>query len=116
MLLAGPPGGAPPAVASAESSLVRLPAVAARNGACRTRRGGGERTMYRHGPTCLEGPITLARPAWGETFAEDPPSEFDPEVRADLVARVRRDIAAGNYDTPEKWEAALDRLLEDLEA
>ena len=30
-------------------------------------------------------------------------------IRTDLVARVRREIAEGRYDTPEKWEAALDR-------
>jgi hypothetical protein len=30
----------------------------------------------------------------------------------DLIARVRREIAAGTYDTPEKWEAALERLLD----
>jgi hypothetical protein len=34
------------------------------------------------------------------------------EVRVGLVARVRREIAAGAYETPEKWEAAFDRLLE----
>jgi hypothetical protein len=31
------------------------------------------------------------------------------------VERVRRDIAAGVYDTPEKWQAALDRMLERFE-
>jgi len=31
-------------------------------------------------------------------------------IRADLVARVRREIAAGAYDTPEKFAAALGRL------
>jgi hypothetical protein len=30
--------------------------------------------------------------------------------RPELVARVRREIAAGLYDTPDRWEAALDRL------
>ena len=35
----------------------------------------------------------------------------DEEIRADLVARVRQEIAEGRYDTPEKWDAALDRLL-----
>ena len=70
--------------------------------------------MYRHGPTCLEGPITLAHPAWGETFGEVPPG-LEPAVRADLVARVRREIAAGTYETPEKWDIALQRLLERLE-
>jgi hypothetical protein len=38
-----------------------------------------------------------------------------PEVRADLVERVRREIAAGVYDTPEKWAVALERLLERLD-
>jgi hypothetical protein len=36
-------------------------------------------------------------------------------MRLDLIERVRHEIAAGVYDTPEKWELALDRLLEDLE-
>jgi hypothetical protein len=31
--------------------------------------------------------------------------------RAELIERIRREIAAGTYDSPEKWEAALDRLL-----
>jgi hypothetical protein len=31
------------------------------------------------------------------------------------VIRIRRQIAEGTYETPEKWEQALDRLLEDLE-
>jgi hypothetical protein len=34
----------------------------------------------------------------------------DPEVRQELVARVRQEIRAGTYDTPEKLEAAVDRL------
>ena len=34
--------------------------------------------------------------------------------RADLVARIRREIAAGTYDTEEKFEAALDRMLDRL--
>jgi len=34
-----------------------------------------------------------------------------PDVRQELVARVRREIQAGTYDTPEKLEAALDRLV-----
>jgi hypothetical protein len=32
-----------------------------------------------------------------------------------LVERVRQEIAAGNYDTPEKLEIALMRLLDRLE-
>jgi hypothetical protein len=32
-----------------------------------------------------------------------------------LVARVRREIAAGVYETPEKWEAALEQLWQRLD-
>jgi hypothetical protein len=39
----------------------------------------------------------------------------DPSFRADLVAKVRRQIADGAYDTPERWEKALDRLCDRLE-
>jgi hypothetical protein len=34
-----------------------------------------------------------------------------PDLRCDLIARVRREIAEGTYDTEEKWAEALDRLL-----
>jgi len=37
-----------------------------------------------------------------------------PDVRKDLVARVKAEIAAGTYETPEKLDAAIERLLEDL--
>lgn len=33
--------------------------------------------------------------------------------RADLVARVRSEIAAGTYVTPDKLDAALDRFLDE---
>ncbi len=34
-----------------------------------------------------------------------------PESRADKLARIRAEINAGTYDTEEKMEAALDRLI-----
>lgn len=37
-----------------------------------------------------------------------------PDVRADLVARVRAEIAAGTFETPERLEVAVERLLDDL--
>jgi hypothetical protein len=43
-----------------------------------------------------------------------PPREEN-TIRADLVARVRREIADGTYDTPEKLAIALERLLNRLE-
>lgn len=33
-----------------------------------------------------------------------------PPARRELVFRVRRQIAEGVYDTPAKWDAALDKL------
>jgi negative regulator of flagellin synthesis FlgM len=39
----------------------------------------------------------------------------DPDIRQDLVERIRREIAAGTYETPEKWELALERLIQHLE-
>ena len=41
--------------------------------------------------------------------------KVDPQIRYDLVDRVRREIAAGTYKTPAKWQAALERLLQKLE-
>lgn len=34
------------------------------------------------------------------------------EIRIDRVAEIRRQIADGSYETPEKLNAALDRLLD----
>jgi negative regulator of flagellin synthesis FlgM len=36
------------------------------------------------------------------------------EIRIDRVADIRRQISDGNYETPEKLDAALDRLLDQL--
>lgn len=38
-----------------------------------------------------------------------------PEVRTELVNRIREQIAAGTYDTPDKIEALLDELAFDLQ-
>ena len=37
-----------------------------------------------------------------------------PEVRTDLVERVKAEIAAGTYETPEKIQIAAERLLEEI--
>ena len=34
------------------------------------------------------------------------------EIRIDRVAEIRRQISNGSYETPEKLDAALDRLLD----
>jgi negative regulator of flagellin synthesis FlgM len=35
-------------------------------------------------------------------------------VRHDLVNLIRRQIAAGTYDTPEKMDVAMNRLLDEI--
>ena len=75
--------------------------------------------MHTHGPACLEGPLTRSR-RWWKTRGAAPVKErseeaHDPEIRTELVERVRREIAEGTYDTPEKFAIALDRLLKRLE-
>lgn len=37
-----------------------------------------------------------------------------PPVRTELVDTVRRQIADGTYETPEKFNAAVEELLKDL--
>lgn len=38
----------------------------------------------------------------------------DAPIRADLVARLRSEIDSGAYETPEKLDAALDRLMDEM--
>jgi len=57
--------------------------------------------MLAHGPTCLKGPRSRKRAQWRPEAG----------IRVDLVARVRQEIADGTYDTPDKLEIALERLL-----
>lgn len=40
-----------------------------------------------------------------------PRKKSDP-IRQELVARVKAQIAAGTYDTPERFDAAFARMLE----
>lgn len=35
-------------------------------------------------------------------------------VRHELVARIKQQIASGTYETPEKLDIALDRLLDEI--
>jgi negative regulator of flagellin synthesis FlgM len=37
-----------------------------------------------------------------------------PEIRTDLVAQIRTEIANGTYETPEKMDQAIENLLEEL--
>lgn len=92
--------------------------------------------MHVHGPSHVHGPHgvnaphhpRLYRPA-GESAPVSAGSdrlEISPaaeaairaaesgDIRHDLVARIRSEIAAGTYETPEKLDRALDRLLDEI--
>src|SRR5438132_2997480 len=83
----------------------------------------GRDAMHEHGPDELSGPIR-GTPAWWKGTgaplpeAQPPPpkkrrksSKDEKLIRTELVDRIRKEIAAGTYDTEEKWEAALDNML-----
>ena len=63
--------------------------------------------MSLHLPSQLSGPRKSAQAGVRES------SRFrtDPEFRRALVERIKKEIAAGTYETEEKWELALSRLL-----
>lgn len=69
--------------------------------------------MTLHAPCTLEGPVTQDCPWWAQPKRK--PRKRQSGIRADLVARVKRQIADGTYDTPERWEAALDQLARKLQ-
>jgi anti-sigma28 factor (negative regulator of flagellin synthesis) len=69
--------------------------------------------MLRHAASCLNGPVSKARRCWTE---QTPATMRDESrFRSELVERIRRQIADGTYDTPEKLAVALERLLNRLE-
>ena len=89
--------------------------------------------MHEHGPDELVGPIRGST-AWWQGMGAQPDNTDDgppiqtktarkpnvskktgAPIRRELVERIRGEIAAGTYDTEEKWEIALDRLLDRLD-
>lgn len=86
--------------------------------------------MHQHRPRSFRGPVRGTETWWRglQPQPESTPTEEkhkkvtkkttdaenDPQIRKDLVDRVRKEIAAGTYDTQDKWEAALDSLLDRL--
>ena len=87
-------------------------------------------TNYVHGPQSVSAPHAgrvgaqaLERPAGASTTDEvqlstaaqllDAVREL-PEIRADRVAQLRAAIASGEYETPERIEGALARLLDEI--
>ena len=81
-----------------------------------------------HGPHALQGPhmprpMTPNSPAQGaqgtdqveiSAAAEAASLARETGFRADLVARVQNEIAAGTYETAAKLDAAVDRLLDEM--
>ena len=77
--------------------------------------------MIRQGAMCPKGseqctrvgePMDGSRSARSrEAIGGTDSAALDGGIRIGLVARVRKEIADGTYDTPEKLEAALDRLI-----
>lgn len=59
-----------------------------------------------------------ASPWAGDNASMITPRDFaaqHPRRRAELIARIRREIQLGIYETPEKWAITLDRLCDELE-
>jgi hypothetical protein len=71
--------------------------------------------MLQHNASGLSGPVSKARRSWSKSNAAPQPPRDPTQVRAQLVDRVRREIAEGTYDTPEKLQIALERMLHRLE-
>jgi hypothetical protein len=65
--------------------------------------------MFRHRRNCLEGPLAHA-------LGDSPAKEtLACHIRSELVQQIRREIAEGRYETPAKWEAALEVLFRQLQ-
>jgi negative regulator of flagellin synthesis FlgM len=79
-----------------------------------------------HGPQSLQGPhwnrpATPTQPAPGADQVDISPAAEaamnaveSGDIRADLVARVRSEIASGAYETPDKIAIAMDRLFDEI--
>jgi hypothetical protein len=93
--------------------------------------------MHQHGPDPLAGPLRGTSAWWhGRTPDQSPPETVidspapletvspppaarvrkrgPRKIRTELVDRVRKEIAEGTYDTPDRFQAALERLLDRL--
>ena len=81
-----------------------------------------------HAPQSANGPHRVAAPANPSTSSLTEVDQLDispsadlasraldsAAIRADRVAQIRSAIEAGNYDTEEKMNLALDRLLDEI--
>lgn len=77
-----------------------------------------------HGAQSIQAPHRAAatKPATAAPDQLDLSAEADlvgrvhelPDVRADRVAQIRAEIASGAYETEDRLDAALDRLLDEI--
>ena len=81
----------------------------------RFRKRGFLPAHYRHEVYTTWTTLPLIHLADYQPMFTSPRDAAVPRLRWDLVVRVRREIEAGTYETPEKWALALARLQEDLE-
>ncbi len=91
--------------------------------------------MQINGPTQIHGPQPLSAPHRVRQSQSSPPSAYTsgadqldisreadlvsrireiPDIRADRVAEIRTAIENGTYETPDKLDIALDRLLDEI--
>ena len=91
--------------------------------------------MHIYGPSHLHGPQPVGPPHSSRVAASDSAKSSGPiqdelqisdaarlveqvkqapDIRQDRVDAIRQQIAAGTYETPEKLEIALDRLLDEI--
>ena len=88
--------------------------------------------MHIYGASQLHGPQPLQGPHWNRPAAPTQAAQAADQVdisaaaeaavdaadggdfRADLVARVRSEIAAGTYETPQKLAIAMDQLFDEM--
>jgi hypothetical protein len=77
--------------------------------------------MHCYGPDSSEGPVSFvtrtmaARSRKPRRTPEEEEVRNRKPIRIDLVERIRQELAAGTYLTPEKWEAAMESLLSSLD-
>ncbi len=81
-----------------------------------------------HAPQSISGPHRVAAPAAPATSSLAQVDQLDisptadlasraldaPAIRADRVAQIRSEIESGNYDSADKLNLALDRLLDEI--
>jgi len=67
---------------------------------------GGEST---HPTTSLKDTVSFSEEALRLSEATKTGTE-SPKIRFELVNRIKAEIAAGTYDTPEKMDIALERM------